>query len=167
MYIACLVIVIYVLDFIIQFLQSLQFYLFFLFQILNFLSSSHFIWSALHHISGELLSNSQVTRKYNHVTGLSFFFWRGGGGRTCLKNIGLWLWLTVETTFFSDSAVAQAVIHWLSTTVVSVRSQGGLCWIYAGKSGTGIDFSPSTQILPIIYHSVKSSYYSYQLGQIQ
>jgi len=52
--------------------------------------------------------------------------------------------LTVETTSFSDSAVAEAVIYWLSTTVVSVRSQGGLYWIYAGESGTGIDFSQST-----------------------
>lgn len=108
---------------------------FFLFQILNFLSSSHFIWSGHHHISGELLSNSQVMCKYKRK---GFFF------GTCLKNIGLWLWLTVETTFFSDSAVAEAVIHWLSITVVSVQSQGSLHWIYAGESGSGIDFSPST-----------------------
>jgi len=52
--------------------------------------------------------------------------------------------LTVESTFFSESALAEAVIYCLSTPVVSVQSQGGLCWIYADESGTGIDFSRST-----------------------
>jgi hypothetical protein len=74
MYIACLVISILHFYYPVFAVTANLSFFFFCFQILNFLSSSHFIGGGLYHITDELLSNSQVTNKYNCMTGLFLLF---------------------------------------------------------------------------------------------